>query len=174
MPAPTPYVVDISVDAVIQALGAFIAPFVPVGTPIVRGQQNRVAMAKDPFVLLTEILKMDISTPIVTSANQDEAAQNSVLSPKRIDIQVDFFGPQACDYIAAVKGVYRTAYCVSQFPAGIAPLFCSDEKQTALTSAEQQYEDRWTLTASLQYNPTVYLPQQFASALKVNILEDLL
>lgn len=172
MPAPTPYVVTIAVDAVIEALGAFITPFVPAGTQIVRGQQNRTAMPPDAFVLLTEVLKVDLSTPIETNA--PENAQISVMSPKRIDVQVDFFGPASCDQIAAVKGVYRTSYAVRQFPAGIAPLFCTDERQTSLTNAEQQYEDRWTLTASLEYNPTVYLPQQFATALKVNILEDLL
>lgn len=170
--SPQPYVVSIAVDAVIEALGAFIAPFLPQGTQIIRGQQNRDSMPPNPFVVLTEVLKMDLSTPIVKGTPSN--AQNSVMSPKRIDVQVDFFGPSACDQIAAVKGVYRTAYCASQFPAGIAPLFCSDERQTSLTNAEQQYEDRWTITASLQYNPSVYLPQQFASALKVNILEDLL
>ncbi len=171
MSAPTPYVASILVDAVIEALGAFIQPFAA-GAQIVRGQNNRTAMPPDPFVLLTEILKADLETPTVT--NNKVNAQESVLTPKRIDIQVDFFGPSAGDQIAAFKTVYRTAYAVSQFPAGIAPLYCTDEHQGTLTNDQQQYESRWLLTASLQYNPTVYLPKQFATALKVSILEDLL
>lgn len=171
MPVPTPYVVDISVDAVIEALGAFIQPFVAAGAPIVRGQVNRTAMPLDGWVLLTEVLKVDLETATV-NGNQTNA-QASVLAPKRIDVQVDIFGPAAADQMAAVKGVYRTSYAVSQFPTGIAPLYCTDERQTSLVNDQQQYESRWTLTASLQYNPTVYIPKQFATALKVT-LEDIL
>jgi hypothetical protein len=50
-------------------------------------------------------------------------------------------------------------------------LYCSDGHQMPLTTGEQQYETRWTLTASLQYNPTVSIPQQSANTLAVNIME---
>lgn len=170
MPPPVPYVVSIAVDAVIAALGAFIQPFVG-SAQIVRAQTNRVPMPPDPFVELTEILQLDIETPIATTSFAN--SQVSILGPKRIDIQVDFYGPSAGDQCAAVKGVYRTEYAVAQFPDGIAPLYCSDGHQGPLISGEQQYESRWTLTASLQYNPLVYVPAQFAIAASVAILEDL-
>lgn len=172
MPAPTPYLIDISVDAVIEALGAFIQPFMPTGAQIVRGQEDRVAMPADGFVLLTEVLKLDLETATVTGNKPNAQAQ--IMSPKRIDVQLDFFGPAAGDQIAAVKAVYRTSYAVSRFPAGIAPLYCTDERQTSLTNDQQQYENRWTLTASLQYNPSVYIPKQFATALKLNTFVDII
>lgn len=165
----TPYTPSIIVDAVISALGSFLQPFV--GTsPIVRGQTNRVPMPTDGFVKLTEILQVDLETPIVSNPAN---AQVSITGPKRIDIQVDFYGPSAGDQCAAVKGVFRTSYCVAQFPAGIAPLYCSDAHQAPLITGEEQYLARWTITASLQYNPIVYISQQSATALSINILEDL-
>lgn len=162
------YVVDIAVDAVIGALGKFLQPFVG-NAPIVRGQNNRTPMPRGAFVELTELLQVDLETPIV----KDAPASASITGPKRIDIQIDFYGPAAGDQCAAVKGIYRSAYAVAQFPAGIAPLYCSDGHQAPLINAEQQYEGRWTLTASLQYNPTVSIPSQSANILAVNILEDL-
>jgi hypothetical protein len=163
-----PFVVSIAVDAVITALGAFLQPFGGEGCPIIRGQQNRVSPpSQDPFIKLTEILIVDLSTPIVLS---DPANSQVVITgPARIDVQVDFYGPTAGDLCKAVKGVYRSAYAVAQFPAGIAPLYCDDGRQSPLIDAEQQYEARWTMTASLQYNPSVAIPQQSATVATVTI-----
>lgn len=169
--ASTPYVVSIAVDSVITALGAFLQPFCP-GSQIIRGQQNRVPPPLDPFVKLTEIIQVDLETPIVTS--QFANSQVLITGPKRIDIQIDFYGPTAGDLCSAVKGVYRTEYSVAQFPPGVAPLYCTDGHQAPLIDAEQQYEARWTMTASLQFNPAVYIPAQFATAWKMNIVDDLL
>lgn len=170
-----PYAVDITVSNVIKALGAFLQPFAP-GAQIVRGQRNRVSPpsadgSPSPYIRLTEILKVDLETPTVT--NNRGQAQIITVSPKRIDIQMDFYGAAAGDYSAAVQGIWRTAYTCSQFPANIQPLYLSDARQMPLTTAEQQYETRWTLTAYMQYNPTVIVPQDYFTSLKVNILEDL-
>jgi hypothetical protein len=168
MPAPTPYLSSISIDAVIEALGAFLSPFVG-GAEIIRGQENRVAPPAAPYVELTEILQVALETPIdVFNAAND---QTDITGPKRIDIQIDFRGPAAGDWCTAVTTIYRSPYAPDQFPDGIRPLYCSDGHQTPLTTGEQQYEGRWTLTASLQYNPTVSIPQDSANILAVNILE---
>lgn len=173
MSAPQ-FVVDTTVDNVIKAVGLFVTPFLPTGTPIIRGQVNRVSMppvSAAGFVKLTEILQVDLSTPLVTY--DGGGAQASIMGPKRIDIQIDFYGPSAGDYCAALKGVWRTSFATSAFPANIQPLYCSDGHQSPLTDAEQQYETRWTITASLQYNPSVIMPQDYATELSLNILEDL-
>jgi hypothetical protein len=126
-------------------------------------------MPRSGFVELTEILQVDLETP-----NTVETADTATITgPKRIDIQVDFFGPASGDWSSAIKTVYRSPYAPAQFPDGIKPLFCSDGHQAPLVNAEQQYEGGWTLTASLQYNPAVVIPLQSANVLAVNILEDL-
>lgn len=159
------YSVSITVDNVIDALADFLQPFV--GTAeIVRAQANRVPMPQGPCVVLTELLQVDLETPSITDdplVNQMAAA-----SPKRIDIQIDFYGPSAGDWCAAVKGVYRTPYAPAQFADGVKPLYCSDGLQSPLVTGEQQWESRWTLTASLQYNPIVTVPQEFADVLVPN------
>ena len=156
------YVPTITVDNVIVALGGFLTPFLA-GVPIVRGQGNRVPMPTPACVVLTELLQVDLETPVVT---QDPAnAQALLVTPTRIDVQIDFYGPSAGDQCKAVKGAYRTEYATLQFADGIKPLYCSDGTQNPLITGEQQYASRWTITASLQYNASVALPQQSAIAI---------
>jgi len=158
---------SILIDTIIDALAAYLAPFVG-GVPIVRGQVNRVPMPQGAFVELTEILTVDLSVPY---AGYDTVLGTAILhGPARIDIQVDFYGTSAGDYCKAAKTAFRTGWGFDAFPTDIKPLYMSDGTQSPLTTGEQQYETRWTLTASMQYNPTVSVPQQFADALAVNIV----
>lgn len=169
--AATPYIPTILIDAVIEALGSFIQPFVGEDTPITRAQVNRVPPPLPAFVELREILEMDLETPAFV--NNGEYQQAAITTPTRIDIQVDFYGPSAGDWCKAVKAVYRSVYAPSQFPTGMTSLFCSDGHQVPLVTGEEQYENRWVLTCSLQYNPDVFVPQQSATTLAVNVFEDI-
>jgi hypothetical protein len=169
MSAPTPYLVSVTIDQVFDALGAFIAPFVA-PAQVVRAQTNRVAMPLGDFVELTEIGSCDLEYP--RSYYDAVNFQRDIIGPKRIMIQADFYGFNAGDWCAAVKTVWKTPYAVSQFPAGIAPLYCDDGHESPLITGEEQYDRRWSLTCSLQYNPILAVPLQSANVLKLNILED--
>lgn len=166
----TLYTPSIIIDTVIDAVTDFIQPLVG-SAQIVRAQVNRVSMPASPFVELTEILTVDIET--ASSTNDAVNQQEGYLAPKRIDIQVDFYGAQAGDYCNAVKSVFRTPYATAQFPENIQPLYCSDGQQSALVTGEEQYEARWILTVSLQYNPIVTVPLQSATELAMNIVEEI-
>ena len=159
------YTSSINVDQVIDALADFLAPFVP-GAQIVRAQVNRVAMPSNPGVVLTEMLQVDLSVP--ATEYQPDAGTATIEGPTRIDIQIDFYGEQACEFCKTVKTAFRSHWGFSHFPANIKPLYTSDGIQSPLTTGEQQYESRWTLTASLQYNPIVTVPQDFADVLTPN------
>jgi hypothetical protein len=169
MSAPTQYVPSIAIDSVFDALGAFIQPFV--GTAqIVRAQVNRTAMPSGSFVELTEITNTDLEVP--RQSYDGDNFQADFIGPKRLTIQADFYGETAGDWCAAVKTVWRTPYAVAQFPAGIAPLYCDDGQEVPLVTGEEQYERRWALTMSLQYNPVVVVPLQSAKILEMNIIND--
>ena len=156
------YTSSITVDQVIDALADFLAPFVP-GAQVVRAQVNRVAMPSNPGVVLTEMLQVDLSVP--ATEYQPDAGTATVEGPTRIDIQIDFYGAQAGEFCKTVKTAFRSHWGFAHFPANIKPLYTSDGIQSPLTTGEQQYESRWTLTASLQYNPIVTVPQDFADTL---------
>ena len=153
------YTSSITVDQVIDALAAFMAPFVP-GGQIVRAQVNRVALPSNPCAVLTELLQVDLSVP--ATDYQPTANTATIYGPSRIDVQIDFYGAQAGEFCKTVKTAFRSHWGFAHFPANIKPLYTSDGVQSPLLTGEQQYESRWTLTASMQYNPTVTVPQEFA------------
>lgn len=153
------YTASVTVDTVIDALGDFLQPFVG-SAEIVRAQVNRVSMPPLPCVVLTELFHVDLRVP---SQDYDQAGDEALLSvSNRIDIQVDFYGESAGDYCRSVQSAFRTMWGFDKFPAGIKPLYTSDGIQSPLVSGEQQYVARWTLTVSMQYNPVVTVPQEFA------------
>lgn len=153
------YISSITVDQVIDALAAFLAPFMP-GAQIVRAQVNRVALPSNPCAVLTELLQVDLSVP--ATDYQPTANTATIYGPSRIDVQIDFYGAQAGEFCKTVKTAFRSHWGFAHFPANIKPLYTSDGVQSPLLTGEQQYESRWTLTASMQYNPTVTVPQEFA------------
>lgn len=165
------YTASISVDQVIDALAAFLAPFVP-GGQIVRAQVNRVALPSNPCCVLTEILQVDLSAPATAYQPPTDPipaiGTATIYGPSRIDVQIDFYGAQAGEFCKTAKTAFRSHWGIAHFPANIKPLYTSDGVQTPLLTGEQQYESRWTLTASMQYNPTVTVPQDFADAATPN------
>jgi len=158
------YLSSITIDNVMDALTAFLTPFVP--GQIVRAQVNQVALPPSPCVVLTELLEVDLNKPHSDGCIGDGTA--IIYAHSRIDVQIDFYGPSAGEYCKAVKSAFRTDWGVSQFPANIVPLYTDDGRQMPLITGEEQYEWRWTLTASMQYNPTVTVPQQSADVLKTD------
>lgn len=153
------YTSSITIDAVIDALADFLQPFVG-NAEIIRAQVNRTAMPKNPCVVLTELLQVDLSVPRTEYQPVDNTA--TIHGPTRIDIQIDFYGVQAGEFCKTVKSAFRSEWGFARFPANIKPLYTSDGLQSPLITGEQQYESRWTLTATLQYNPTVIVLQEFA------------
>ena len=169
MTAPAQYVPSIAIDAIFDAVGAFIQPFV--GTAqVVRAQVNRVPMPASGFVELTEIGNVDIEVP--RSWYDGVNSQEDFIGPKKLAIQADFYGVSAADWCSAVKTVWRTSYATAQFAPGIAPLYCDDAHEAPLITGEEQYERRWTMTCYVQYNPVVIVPLQSADELSMNIVDN--
>lgn len=177
------YAPSITIDDVITALIAFLQPFVGnfngtaitpnVPTPIVRGQVNQVNPPQPAFVKVTEILRRALDTPVFENSSDPDVQQATVKNTKQFDIQIDFYGSNAGDWSAAVENVWRSPYAPEQFPAGTAPLYCSDAHQAPLITGEEQYENRWVITASVEYNPVVIVPQQSATQIETSIFEDI-
>lgn len=157
------YQTSITIDQVMDALAAFIKIFLPDGAQVIRAQVNRVAPPPSPFVEIKEIFEVDLNLPY--DDFQGKTQITNITASTKIDIQVDFYGAASGDYCKAFKQALRTEWGYNQFPPGVKPLYSDDGRQMPLITGEEQYETRWTLTASLQYNPIVTVPQQSATVL---------
>ena len=164
------FVVSIAIDDVINALTAFLTPFIDGdATKIVRSQTNRVPLPPAPCAVLTEMLGTELSTP--TTAYDLTARIETITGPTQINVQIDFYGDNAGDMNKAVASAFRTLWASTQFPNGIKPLYTDGGHQAALINGEDQYESRWILLASMQYNPSVAVPMQFPNALTMGTFD---
>lgn len=152
------YAPSITVDDVIDALADYLAPYVS-GAEIVRAQVNRVPLPAGPCVVLRELL----TVPLRMSAMTQRGEEADILSARRMDVQVDFYGDAAGEQCASVAATFATLAGSDTFPASVRPLYTSDPMQMPTVSGEQQYLSRWMLTASLQYNPVVSVPRTSAA-----------
>ena len=84
----------------------------------------------------------------------------SILTPTKYGIQLDFYGPDAQTWAMKTVALFRDEYATAIFPKNIQPLYADDPVQIPLIDGESQYEQRWKLVATLQYNPTLTTAQQ--------------
>ena len=157
--------IDIIDQDVFKALVVFFNTFLPAGTEVVQAQDNRVSMPKGGFVAMNNI-GMDRLSFNVDSYDPIAQGKN-MLTPTKIDMQLDFYGPIAQEWCMKTVSLFRDEYATDIFPLNIQPLYADDPVQIPLIDGEAQYEQRWRLAGSLQYNPILSTSQQ--SMLAVDI-----
>ncbi len=143
------------------ALRAYVLTLVNV--EVVRGQDNRVAMPVGEFVMLTP----RGSAPMSTTITGYTASTQTLSRSNQFTVQIDCYGASAGDRAQVLSTVFRSSYAVDSLAQVCTPLYTSDIKQTPLVNGEQQYEERWTFDAVMQYNPVITLAQQSANALEI-------
>jgi hypothetical protein len=176
-PAPQATVTP-TISQVYTALGQFImAQLGLANVQIVQGYPNRVAMpptvppAGYPigFVVMSGIAKKRLRTNIDTYAGTNAAppAPGPVTAEQgqQLDVQLDCYGPNSSEWSDILTTLLRdNVGCVALAPV-CQPLYADDPVRAPLTNAELQYEDRWIVTARLQYNPVTTTAQEFAVTL---------
>lgn len=136
--------------------------------PVIQTQQNRVPMPQGDFCAMTSLGTYGLSTD-KASYIPTESKQSHTRST-RWDVQLDFYGPNATENANLVATMIRTDYACDQFSTSnidMQPLYAGDPRQMTIVNAEQQYEKRWIVEASFQFNPVVTVAQDFAASLTV-------
>jgi hypothetical protein len=150
--------IDIIDQDVFKALVVFFKSFLPSTIPVIQAQDNRVPMPKGGFVAMNNI-GMDRLSFNIDGYNA-LLQTKSILTPIKFDIQLDFYGPSSQEWATKTVALFRDEYATEIFPANIQPLYADDPIQIPLIDGEAQYEQRWRLAGSLQYNPILSTPQQ--------------
>jgi hypothetical protein len=96
--------------------------------------------------------------------------EKTIAHNSQFDLQLDIHGPGGSDIASVIAATFPDDYGRDALaPAGIAPLFASDGRQMPFKNGENQYENRWLMTLSLQIKPTVSTAQEFAATLTPSI-----
>jgi len=162
--------VSITDSQIYTVLGAFIVGVLGISAPqVIQGYPNRTAMpspASAGFVVMTTISKKRLRTNVDTFAGTTSPAPapGPVTSEQaqQIDIQIDCYGPQSFEWSDILTTLLRDNIgCLALAPY-CQPLYADDPVRVPLINAEMQYEDRWLVTARLQYNQVVTTGQTYA------------
>ncbi|EPY2885298.1 phage neck terminator protein [Salmonella enterica subsp. enterica serovar Ouakam] len=154
---------DFTIDDVIDVLAGLIEPIAGICQ---QAQANRVPMPKGQFCILTPLrftrlsttrdIKQDTGSPSTSAMGYTEVRQ--------ADIQVDIYGDNAGDRAVALETLFASSYGYEKIKAideRLAPLYSTAAIQAPMINAESQWQERYTLTLSLQAHITVSLPQDY-------------
>lgn len=164
--------VSITQDQVFVAVRAFLLTIVPPGVEVVQGQVNRVpAPPGDTYLAFWPTWRKRLATTVQTVPATSDPVTLPALQSTQLDIQIDLHGDGAPDIGQVITTLWRSPYaCEFLAPSGVSPLYCDDQRQAPFTDDQDQIENRWILTLSMQVNPVVSTPQQFADTLAVNLI----
>jgi hypothetical protein len=169
------YTVSIPQSAIYTALGNFIVAALGLTAPfVVQNFDNRVPMPNGPFVGMAIMNSKRLRTNVDTIGGALGTDPTSIAAEQgmQVDLQIDCYSPVAADWANILTTLLRdNVGCLALAP-NCQPLYADDPIRAPLTNAEEQYEDRWIVTARIQYNPVVATPVQSATALgPVNIVD---
>lgn len=160
---------SMSIDDVIDVLADFIDP---IAGRCEQAQVNRVAMDTGAFCMLTPLFFKRLSTTREVPNDTGSTATSSVrlTEVRQADIQVDIYGVRAADRAIALETVFRSGHAYDLIKARdkrVAPLYASEAMQAPFINAGEQWEQRYTVTLSLQVHITVEVPQAYFDRISV-------
>ncbi|WP_257996923.1 phage neck terminator protein [Citrobacter braakii] len=154
---------DFTIDNIIDVLADFVEPICGKAQ---QAQANRVPMPKDPFCILTQLRFTRLSTTrdIKQDTGDPSTSAMGYTEVRQADIQVDIYGDGAGDRAIALETTFTSGYgydVIKAIDARLAPLYSSPAIQAPMIDAEIQWQERYTLTLSLQAHITVSFPQDY-------------
>ena len=150
-------------DALFKALGDFIESVIACQT--VQGLVNRTTMPLGGFIAMTTLRQRRLSTNV--KAYDDSFAAGIPTGTKAITqatewvVQIDCYGGQSMQWANILTTLFRDEFSCTALKPYLQPLEADDPIQAPIINGEQQYEQRWVVTAKFQYNPTIIISQQF-------------
>lgn len=156
-------------QSIFTALRSFILGLID--CEVIQGLGNNTPMPIGGFIAMTALLQNRLSTnvdtytdPVLITGTKD------VMQPTQYTIQIDCYGANSSDWAVTICALFRDEYGCDALAPSVQPLHADDPKMIPLTDGEAQYEERWSITAALQYNPVISVPQQFADSLNVTLI----
>lgn len=152
-------------DSIFIAVRAFILSLID--CEVVQGLGNRVPTPKGGYIAITAGRQTRLSTNVSSDNGVDT---RSVLKATAYALQIDCYGPLSSDWATIIETMWRDPYGCNALAPDMAPLYCDDPTNLPLVDGEDEYEQRWMISATMQFNPVVTVVQEFASALDLDLV----
>ena len=117
-------------------------------------------------------------SPTQTLGSQTlSAGRKAMTQAAQATVQLDFHSEDttlAGDMAQTIATLLRDEYGVAAFanqPSGVIPLLADDPRQMPFVNDQQQYEWRWVLEAKFQVNQQTSVPEEYADAVNVGLIE---
>lgn len=142
---------------------------------VVQGLGNEVPTPPGAFVCMTAVFQGRLSTNISTYIDEyplpDPVQEKRIELKQRVDLQLDFYGPDSQAWATTIEALWRDEKGCEGLAPTCQPLYADEARMIPLITGEEQYLERWSLTGTLQYNPIIALPQEFAGTLEVDLID---
>jgi hypothetical protein len=143
----------------------------------VQGLGNRVSMPGEGFILFQAVHRHRLATNLHTYDETDEDPSTAAITESiELTVQIDCYGAQSSDEVVGAEdwanilsATLRDEYGCTALAPVLAPLYADDATMIPLTNAEEQYEERWMVTAAFEFDPTTTIPQQYADTLTLQM-----
>lgn len=116
----------------------------------------------------------NINTLQTVASRAMAAGTQTLLQSVDFVVQIDAHGPEAQNNALTVSTLFFDAVACDKFvESGVdmAPLYIDNPRQMPFVNGEQQVEDRYTLTSHFQVNQTLIIPQQYADAITITLID---
>lgn len=162
-------------DQLYAAMLTFLAGVLPAGVPVIRGLPNRAAMpAPVPgFVLMQALFQSRLSMPVdtfVTGGNTPPTTA-TITQPIEVPFQIDCYGPSSGSWAATISTVFEDFYGFNALGPNCEPLYANEARMMPLIDEELAYEERWSLSAHLQWTPVATIQQQYAGSIDLTLVD---
>ena len=143
--------ISITDDEILTTVGNYLVGLT--GAEVIRTQGNRIPMPVGAFIAMTPLFMTRLATNrrTVDAINETITATEAV----KYTLQIDCYGNEASNWANLVSLTWRDDYACDALAPQCQPLTCDGPKQMPLVTGEQQYLERWIITASLQYDPSI-------------------
>jgi hypothetical protein len=155
-------------DSVMVKVRAFLLSVVAPGVPVLRGPINRAAQPVGSHVIFTPLFQKRLRTNLHVDDPDYDAT--TMEQGTEVRVQFDFYGNSAADACVAASTAWRDQYGVDILSPEAVPLYTDVARMVPLVTGEEQFLERFVLTAVLQWNPVATVPQQFAEAASVELV----
>lgn len=156
--------VDFTVDNVIDVVADFIEG-VGLGS-CQQAQADRVPMPLGAFNIITPLRfrRLGSTTEIKGDTGSQSTSTMGYTEVREAEIQVDLYGNSAGDRAIQLETLFRSSYgyeTIKGIDDRLAPLFSTEAIQAPMINAESQWQERYTITLTLQAHITVTLNQDY-------------